>query len=89
MNQAMQTFLLGTVLPSILFILLIALVAVLGVARWPRTLLALALVALALRILGIVITRLLLGGLAPTLPIPVIEFLLVTTSHLINSVGAG
>ncbi|HEY1387950.1 MAG TPA: hypothetical protein VGF38_05350 [Ktedonobacterales bacterium] len=84
MNEIMQNFLLGTVLPSTLFILLIALVAILGVARWPRTLLALALVALALRVLGIVIIRFLLVGEAPSLPIPVIEFLLVISSPIIN-----
>src|SRR5689334_8475712 len=84
MNQIMQNFLLGTVLPSTLFILLIALVAVRGVARWPRTLLVLALVALALRLLGIVITRFLLVGAAPSIPIRVIEFLLVISSPIIN-----
>lgn len=45
MNQIAQSFWLASVLPSTLFILLIALVAVLGVARWPRTLLALVLAA--------------------------------------------
>jgi hypothetical protein len=84
MNQIMQNFLLGTVLPSTVFILLIALVAVRCVARWPRTLLVLALVALALRLLGIVITRFLLVGAAPSIPIRVIEFLLVISSPIIN-----
>ena len=84
MSQIMQNFLIGTVLPSILFILLIALVAVLGVARWPRTLLALALVALALRLLGIVIAHFLLGGMERVLPTRVSEFLLLIGSPIIN-----
>lgn len=84
MSQIMQNFWLASVLPGIVFPLLIALVAVLGVARWPRTLLALALVALALRILGIVATHFLLGGIERVLPIPVSEFLLVIGSPTIN-----
>jgi len=74
MNQVMQSFLLGNVLPSSLFILLIALVAILEAAHWPRALLVLALVALTLRVLGIVITRILL----------VSQFLLVISSPIIN-----
>ncbi len=62
MSQIMQTFWLATVLPDIVFPLLIALVAILGIARWPRTLLVLALVALVLRFLGILMTHFLLGG---------------------------
>ncbi|HEY7339495.1 MAG TPA: hypothetical protein VH591_01330 [Ktedonobacterales bacterium] len=84
MNQVMQSFLLGAVLPSTLFILLIALVAILEAARWPRALLVLALVALALRVLGIVITRILLVSVASSLPVSVIEFLLVISSPIIN-----
>jgi hypothetical protein len=84
MNQVMQSFLLGNVLPSSLFILLIALVAILEAARWPRTLLVLALVALTLRVLGIVITRILLVSVAGSLPTSVSQFLLVISSHIIN-----
>ncbi len=84
MNQIMQSFLFATVLPGIVFPLLIALVAVLGIARWPRTLLVLALVALAFRLLGIVITHFLLGGLERVLPLRVSEFLLVIGSPIIN-----
>lgn len=80
----MQNFWLASVLPGIVFPLLIALVAVLGVARWPRTLLALALVALALRILGIVIAHFLLGGMERVLPPRVSEFLLLIGSPIIN-----
>ena len=84
MNQIMQNFLLGTVLPSTLFILLVALVAILGAARWRRTLLVLALVALALRLLGILIAHFLLGGMERFLPVGVSEFLLVIGSPTIN-----
>lgn len=62
MNAIILNFLLVNVLPSTLFLLLIALVAILGVARWLRTLLVLALVALALRILGVVILQALMRG---------------------------
>ena len=68
MSQIMQSFLMVTVLPSSLFILLIALVAILDAARWPRALLVLALVALVLRVLGIVITRILLVSVAGSPP---------------------
>lgn len=84
MSQIMQNFWLASVLPGIVFPLLIALVAVLGVARWPRTLLVLALVALALRLLGIVISHFLLGGIEHVLPLPVSEFLLVIGSPIVN-----
>ncbi|HEX5548093.1 MAG TPA: hypothetical protein VFX24_11835 [Ktedonobacterales bacterium] len=81
MNQIVLNFFLANVLPSILFILLIALVAVLGVARWPRALLALALVALALRILGIVIIQIVLHGVILS---PASEFLLAISNPTIN-----
>ncbi|HEX5439761.1 MAG TPA: hypothetical protein VFW76_02680 [Ktedonobacterales bacterium] len=84
MNEIMQNFLIGTVLPGMVFPLLIALVAILGVARWPRTLLVLALVALALRGLGIASAHFLLGDMEHVLPIPVSEFLLVIGSPIIN-----
>src|SRR5215467_6373595 len=84
MSQIMQNFWLASVLPGMVFLLLIALVAVVGVSRWPRTLLVLALVALALRILGIVMTHFLLGGIERFLPIPVSEFLLVIGSPIVN-----
>jgi uncharacterized membrane protein YcfT len=84
MSQIMQNFWLASVLPGIVFPLLIALVAVLGVARWPRTLLLLALVALTLRALGIVIAHFLLGGMERVLPTPVSEFLLLIGSPTIN-----
>ena len=84
MSQIMQSFWLASVLPGTLFILLIALVAVLGVARWQRTLLVLALVALALRVLGIVSTHFLLGGVERVLPLQVSEFLLLIGIPIIN-----
>src|SRR6185437_4895828 len=84
MNQIMQSFLLSTVLPSSLFILLIALVAILEAAHWPRALLVLALVALTLRVLGIVITRILLVSVAGSLPTSVSQFLLEISSPIIN-----
>jgi len=84
MSQIMQNFWLASVLPGIVFPLLIALVAVLGVARWPRTLLVLALVALALRLLGVVVTHFLLGGVERILPVRVSEFLLLIGSPIIN-----
>jgi hypothetical protein len=62
MNAIILNFLLVNVLPSTLFLFLFALVAILGVARWLRTLLVLALVALALRILGVVILQALMRG---------------------------
>jgi hypothetical protein len=52
-----QNFLLVYVLPNIVYPLLIALVTILGIARWRRTLLVLALVTLALLIVGIVTLR--------------------------------
>lgn len=50
--QQVQYFLLVSILPTVLFILLVALAAVLGIARWRGAILALALVALLLWILG-------------------------------------
>jgi hypothetical protein len=84
MNSLLQNFLSATVLPDIVFPLLIALVAILGSARWPRTLLVLALVALILRFLGILMTHFLLGGMERVLPLQVSEFLLVIGSPIIN-----
>jgi len=84
MNSLLQNFLLATVLPDIVFPLLIALVAILGLARWPRALLVLGLVALVLRFLGIVMTHFLLGGMERVLPLQVSEFLLVIGSPVIN-----
>jgi hypothetical protein len=88
MNSVMLNFILTAALPGIIFPLLMALVAILGVARWPRTLLVLALVALALRVLGVVIsvviTHFLLVGIGGLLPIPVVEFLVVIGSPIIN-----
>ena len=55
MNPLVQNFLLSSVVPAILFLLLMALVAILGVTRWRPTLLALALAALAPRLLGVAI----------------------------------
>ncbi len=84
MNPLVQNFLLASLLPSTVFILLIGLVALLGIARWRRTLLVLALVALALRVLGIVLIYMPYWGVAHTLPIPVIELLLTSGSPMVN-----
>lgn len=94
MNPQMQNFLLTIELPGIVFPLLIALVAILGIARWHRTLLVLALVALVLRILGILFLRMLYLGVESALPGSVIEFLqalgipTVTVSFSVTTVGA-
>jgi hypothetical protein len=52
-----QIYLLEDILPSILFPLLIALVAVLGIDRWRRTIVILASIALLFLILGVLTWR--------------------------------
>lgn len=56
MNQV-QIYLLEDILPSILFPLLIALVAVLGSDRWRRTIVILAIIALLFLVLGVLTLR--------------------------------
>lgn len=52
-----QVYLLEDILPSILFPLLIALVAVLGIARWRRAIVILASIALLFLVLGVLTLR--------------------------------
>ncbi len=68
-----QIYLLEDVLPSILFPLLIALVAILGIDRWRRTIVILASIALLLIIVGILTLRVhFLNIFLPTIAISVI-----------------
>ncbi len=53
----LPTYVLLIVVPSVLLPLLIALVAILGIARWRRTALALAIIALLLMIVGVLALR--------------------------------
>ena len=53
----LPTYVLLSVVPSILLPLLVALVAILGVACWRRTVLALAIIALLLMIVGVLALR--------------------------------
>ena len=75
MTSLLQNFLLGSVLPSLVVPLLIALVAILGVARWRRALLVLALVELIFLVLGVLALRIFAFGAVSTLPVRVFEFL--------------
>jgi hypothetical protein len=93
MNPLLQNYLLASVLPSVVVPLLIALVAILGVARWRRTLLVLALVELIFLVLGAVALRTFTFGAVSTLPVRVLEFLqevgtpLIVMSVSIATVG--
>ncbi len=89
MNSLLLSILLGSVLPSLVVPLLIALVAILGVARWRRTLLVLALVELIFLALGVLALRIFTFGAVSTLPVGVFEFLQeVGTPLVIMSVSS-
>lgn len=89
MNSLLLSILLGSVLPSLVVPLLIALVAILGVARWRRTLLVLALVELIFLALGVLALRIFTVGAVSTLPVGVFEFLQeVGTPLVIMSVSS-
>lgn len=89
MNSLLLRILLGSVLPSLVVPLLIALVAILGVARWRRTLLVLALVELIFLALGVLALRIFTVGAVSTLPVGVFEFLQeVGTPLVIMSVSS-
>ena len=62
MNSLLPNFLLVNVLPSLVVPLLIALVAILGIARWRRTLLILALVELICLVVGLLTLRIFVLG---------------------------
>jgi hypothetical protein len=88
-NSLLLSILLGSVLPSLVVPLLIALVAILGVARWRRTLLVLALVELIFLALGVLALRIFTFGAVSTLPVGVFEFLQeVGTPLVIMSVSS-
>jgi hypothetical protein len=88
-NSLLLSILLGSVLPSLVGPLLIALVAILGVARWRRTLLVLALVELIFLALGVLALRIFTFGAVSTLPVGVFEFLQeVGTPLVIMSVSS-
>lgn len=84
MTSQVQNFLFAYLLPNVLLPLVIAVVAILGVARWRRTLLALAIAELALFTLGIASLRIFILGVGRVLPIPIIEFVTELGAPLIN-----
>lgn len=84
MSLQVQNFLFAYLLPNFLLPLVIAVVAILGVARWRGTLLALAIAELLLLILGIAALRILILGVGRFLSIPFIEFVTGLGAPFIN-----
>lgn len=84
MSLQIQNFLFAYMLPNFLAPLVIAVVAILGVARWRPTLLALAIAELLLLVLGILALRILILGAGRFLSIPFIEFVGELGAPLIN-----
>lgn len=84
MSLQIQNFLFAYMLPNFIAPLVIAVVAILGVARWRPTLLALAIAELLLLVLGILALRILILGAGRFLSIPFIEFAGELGAPLIN-----
>lgn len=88
MTLQVQNFLFAYLLPNVLAPLVIALVAILGVARWRRTLLALAIAELVSFVVGVLTLRVFafsaIFGAVNSLPLPVFEFFQSLGAPLIN-----
>ena len=90
----LRQFLLATVLPSVVFPLLVALVAALGINRWRRALLWLSIIGLILFIISALLLRIQFANLGVRFPTTVISLLdmvvspAVSVSFILNEIGA-